>query len=393
MGNPKGRSIGGMQSRTATARKTAPRKPDQGDGQVIELVVPEPEFEEPESKLRPLDEVLAELGGLDGGHVQVRRLDSRGGPPEFVGNYRPEEVTGEASLLQQIQDDFGGGEYLIHVRDGSGFKANRRIKVAERKRAAPDAGASTLAAAMDRMQSQFNQLLQAVVTRPQASESDTEEKVLARMKLMADIVRPQASGGLDATALMDTLTKGIELGQKMNGGGDDNTGAVMLQSLRTFEAMLRQPMARRPVPAPGAGHAAAPAPALPAATAAPAAPGGDEVTAMRQLLQVVLAGAERDGDPAVYAALLLDQLGDEAAQELLQQADPVGMLIQFEPAAAAHREWLDTLADALRHQVSDDEEPTSAASAQRADGDTGRPGRGDAHPGVDAGAGPQPGRG
>jgi hypothetical protein len=389
-----------MQSRTSTARKTAPRKPDQGDGQVIELVQPEPEFEEPESKLRPLDEVLAELGGLDGGHVQVRRLDSRGGPPEFVGNYRPEEVTGEASLLQQIQDDFGGGEYLIHVRDGSGFKANRRIKVAERRRAAPDAGASTVAAAVDRMQSQFAQLLQAVVARPQASEGDTEEKVLARMKLMADIVRPQGGQGTDAQALMETLARGIELGQQIAGGGGGGGGgdstAVMVQSLKTFESLFRS---IPPRPAPGARpvRPAAPATAMPAATAEAvpqvAAPEAEDarVTAMRTLLQVVLTGAARNGDPELYAELVADQVGADGVAELLRLPDPVAMLVQFDPAAEQHREWLAELVSELQElqEGADD----AASRPKRVDGDPVRAGRGDPDPGADAGAGAQPGRG
>jgi hypothetical protein len=377
MGNPRGRSIGGMQSRTSTARKPAARPEPPVAAQVIELA---PRVDDDEAGASALDSVLSELGAVDQGRILVYRVSRQGGQLEYVATLTADEAQGEASLCEAIRRDYGGGTYRVHVRDGAGLIANRRIDIAERRTpAAPDAGlAAVLTATLDRFQLQLTQALQ--VQRPQVSEADAEERALARIKTMAEILGPR-SGGVDTGTVMETLTHGIELGKQLGGaGGGDNTGAVMLESLRAFTTMLAQQPVRRPVPA---RQAPAPAAALPAATAPAAPQQPDQVTAMRTLLQVLLAGAQRDGDPELYAALVLDQLGDEAVAELLQQPDPVALLLQFEPAAAPHRDWLQAVAGELK----DDADGDDGQGAKHPDGHPGRPGRGDSHAGPDAGPG------
>lgn len=389
MGNTRGRTVGGMQSRTSTARKTA-AKPETPAPEAQVITLPTSALiDDDETGANALDAVLSELGGIDNARVGVYRLD-KGGGMQYVATLTPDEVQGEASLLEAIRRDYGGGEYRIHVRDGAGLIANRRVSIAERKQQpAPDVGlAAVLTATLDRFQSQLTQALQ-VVQRPPVSEADAEERVLNRMKTMAEIIGPRGGGGVEAQALMATLTQGIELGKQMGGaGGDDGSNALMAQTLQTIAAVVIQGQQQPRRPAPGR-QAAAPAPALPAATA-PAAPaqepaGDDErVKAMRTLLQVVLSGAAQGSEAELYAALVADQLGEDGVSELLQFPDPVAMLVQIEPAAGAYREWLGELAQELRNLQ---EGADDGANAQRADGDPGRPGRRDAHPGPDAGPG------
>lgn len=392
MGNTRSRTVGDMPPRTSTSRKPIPEPALQPVAQVIELPRDE------DDGATALDAVLSELGGIDNGRVGVYRIDRAGGL-EYVATLTPDEVQGEASLLEAIRRDYGGGNYRIHVRDNAGLIANRRVSIAERKAPAVDAVPNMVQAMMQGMQAQMDRLVQAVTVaqRPAVSEADAEEKVLARMQTMANILGTRSSG-IDTSVVMETLSQGIELGKQLGGaaGGQDNTGAVMAESLKAFTAMMaaqqRAPL-RRPVPAPARQVAAATAPAElpPAEPAAVEVPAGtDEVAAMRTLLQVVMTGARRDSDPELYAELVADQLGDEGVAELLRLPDPVAVLVQLEPEADEHRTWLQGLAQALRELQEEQraaDGDVNAESAQRADGDPGRTGRGAAHAGPDAGAG------
>lgn len=392
MGNTRSRTVGDMPPRTSTSRKPIPEPAPQPVAQVIELPRDE------EDGATALDAVLSELGGIDNGRVGVYRIDRAGGL-EYVATLTPDEVQGEASLLEAIRRDYGGGSYRIHVRDAAGLIANRRVNIAERKAPDPSGAGHQMVAVMERMHAQFTQALQAltVAQRPAVSEADAEEKVLARMQTMANILGTRSSG-IDTSVVMETLSQGIELGKQLGGaaGGQDNTGAVMAESLKAFTAMMaaqqQRAQVRRPVPAPARQVAAVPVQAEPqqvepAAVEAPA--GVDEVAAMRTLLQVVMTGARRESDPDLYAELVADQLGDDGVAELLRLPDPVEVLVQLEPEADAHRTWLHGLAQALR-ELQDERRAADgdvdSTGSERAHGDPGRAGRGAAHAGPHAGA-------
>lgn len=395
MANPKARTVPGMQTRSPAARKPAAVAPIDVPGQVIDLVPPRVDEDDGATAL---DAVLSELGGIDNGRVGVYRIDRAGGL-EYVATLTPDEVQGEASLLEAIRRDYGGGSYRIHVRDAAGLIANRRVSIAERKAPDPSGAGHQMVAVMERMQAQFAQALQAMTLaqRPAVSEADAEEKVLARMQTMANILGTRSSG-IDTSVVMETLSQGIELGKQLGGaaaGGQDSTGAVMAESLKAFTAMMlaqqRAPV-RRPVPVPARQVAAVPPQPVPQpeGPATTAADGADELAAMRTLLQVVMTGARRESDPELYAELVADQLGDEGVNELLRLPDPVALLVQLEPEADEHRTWLQALADALRvlqeeQRAADGD--TTAAGPERADGHTGRPGRGAADARAHAGVG------
>lgn len=391
MGNTRSRTVGDMQSRTSTSRKTIPEPTPQPVAQVIELQ------RDDDDGATALDAVLSELGGIDNGRVGVYRIDRAGGL-EYVATLTPDEVQGEASLLEAIRRDYGGGSYRIHVRDAAGLIANRRVSIAERKAPPPDAVPNMVTAMMERMQAQTERIVQALTVnqRPAVSEADAEEKVLARMQTMANILGTRSSG-IDTSVVMETLSQGIELGKQLSGaaGGQDSTGAVMAESLKAFTAMMlaqqRAPV-RRPVPVPARQVAAVPPQAVPQpeGPATTAEDGADELAAMRTLLQVVMTGARRESDPELYAELVADQLGVEGVAELLRMPDPVGMLVQLEPEADEHRTWLQGLAQALRElqdeqRAADGDAPSEGP--QRADGHPGRPGRGVADARPDAGPG------
>lgn len=320
-----------------------------------------------------LGAVLDELGALDDATIMLYRLAGRGQELEYVATLTPEQVQGEASLLEMIRLEHGGGTYRVHVRDGAGLIANRRIVIAERKGPpAVDGGLSSIVATMlDRQAQQFAELIRSIAPQ-QRGEADAEAAMLARLKTMADIVRPAA--GTDTKELLTLLMQGVQLGKSMQPPADVGTEGLLASALQTFGPVIADAAAQRRAqparPRIGAGQPKAPQPAAqPAPTMRTSAtPQADDSDAeLRNLLRIVLRAAEGDADPELYADLVIDQVGEQELQPLVtapEGVDLVAMLAQIEPGALQHRAWFERLIAAIKEQLSDEH------STLPADGDS-----------------------
>lgn len=314
-----------------------------------------------------LGAVLDELGALDDATIMLYRLAGRGQELEYVATLTPEQVQGEASLLEMIRLEHGGGTYRVHVRDGAGLIANRRIVIAERKGAAAvDGGLSTvIAQMMDRQATQFAELIRALAPRNDAAS--TEEAMLARIKTMAEIVRP--AQGTDTKELLGLLMQGVTLGKSMQPPVDAGAEGLMANALAAFAPVIADAAAQRravPVRRIGAGQPKGPAPTPAAAPAAavPAAPpaAADDDAELRNLLRIVLRAAEADADEELYAELVLDQVGEDQLKPLAtapEGVDLVAMLAQVEPAVLQHREWFGRLIAAIVELMNDEPDPAT----------------------------------
>lgn len=304
-----------------------------------------------------LGAVLDELGALDDATIMLYRLAGRGQELEYVATLTPEQVQGEASLLEMIRLEHGGGTYRVHVRDGAGLIANRRIVIAERKGPpAVDGGLSSIVATMlDRQAQQFAELIRTIT--PQRSEGATEEAMLARIKTMADIVRP--ASGTDTKELLTLLMQGVTLGKSMQPPADTGAEGLMASALQAFAPVIADAAAqRRQVPLrikpPAPVRQAQPAAPTPAAEAA-----NDPNAEMRALLSMVIRAAEAEGDPEFYAELIADQVGDDHARTLLAQPDPIGILVTFDARIGERREWFARCLTAMR-ALYDETDPAPA---------------------------------
>jgi hypothetical protein len=386
MAQGKGRTVGGMRSGGAAARKPNPEVVS--DAKVVSITDRErlPHDEEQESIA--LDAVLSELGAIEGGKVQVWRVPPDGGRNIYVATMTPEEAQGESSLLESIRQEYGGGDYRIHVRDANGFLANKRVRIAERKKPVEHEGGSVVQAVtalFERQQSQFMATLQALT--PQRTEAQSEEAVLNRIKVMAEIVRP-ASGSGGMKEAMEALRQGIELGKAMQPQSEQGAEHVISSALNAFAPVIadaaaargRQAIAQRQRPqavtqAPAAvpvAHQAAASDAQVVATEVPM-PKGEGVDDVRQLMDIAVRAAEHGGDPDLYAELILDQAGEDAARQLMGQPadDVIGMLALIDPRVLKHREWFGALHAAVAEQLA---ESAHESSAVIVDGAAVRPG-------------------
>jgi len=387
MTNTRTRKVPAVSSRAATRQTDAP--PVDSDPQRRPHVV------EPidDGASLALGSVLEELGALDDATIMLYRLTGRGQELEYVATLTPEQVQGEASLLEMIRLEHGGGTYRVHVRDGAGLIANRRVVIAERKGpAAVDGGMSgVLTQLMERQSSQFAELIRAIAPRTDAAS--TEEAMLARIKTMAEIVRP--AQGTDTKELLGLLMQGVQLGKSMQAPAEAGAESLMANALAAFAPVIADAASQRraiPVRRVGNGQAKAPPAAVPAGASAPtpaaatAAPPTDDDAELRNIMRIVLRAAQGDADVELYADFLLDQLGEDQLKPLQTApngVDLVAMLAQLEPAVLEYRDWFQRLIVAIVELMQD--EPNPAAFS--ADGHSIGPGGGASHAAGHAGSG------
>jgi hypothetical protein len=399
-------TVRGVKSRQTTTRTRRPADSEVQDANVIDMNGRA--VEQPDDDDDSLDGVLSELGAMDQGSVNLFREPASGkGPMEYVDTISAEDAVSEVSILDHIKRTHGGGMYRVQVRDRNGWRRNKRIAIAKShddvSAPAPAAAAmqpsDMLAVLANQQREQFAQLLQ-IVERMRPAEG-SREAMLKEISTIAQILKP--AGGGDMSVAMGMLKQGIDIGERIGGGGASPT-ELMMESVRAF-SKLADIQKGRPVPpkvARGAAPAiAGPGGAVPTPPAADPVPADPQLEAMRTLLRVVLAGAAKGSDPAIYADLITDQLTPEVLDELLGYADPVAVLVNMEPAAAAHAVWLAALVQELRepseeirdvHESAggDGPSPTDPAHAVGANGhpqwDSGRR----AHVGAHAVVGEQP---
>lgn len=385
-----GRTVSNVNRSTANRRQQPQSAPTPApQAQVITLPDGEPLDLDEENELA-LESILTELGALGKGKVTVHRIPRDGAAAEFVATYLVDELQGETGLLERIQQEYGGGKFRCYVHDGVGMRANRVVSIAERRKPAQqDQGVTavqTMQAFMDRLDARFAQMLQ--------PRQDTEEAVLGRIKVMAEILRPQAqeqSAGAALRDVMDALHKGIELGKSMNpDAGGSNTEGVLAAALNTFAPVIAKAAQAAPpvrpvppirVPAAAGVASSSPGPIAPAAPPvqqqqAPVYVDDEGEVTMRQLLNLVVLGASRNAEPSLYAELVIDQAGEEQVRQLIGQATApamVEMLASIDPRVQRHAKWFLELHGAIVELLSGDSDADPVAADGAAAGPGGSP--------------------
>lgn len=164
----------------------------------------------------PFDDVLArlraELGDDQELKVQVYRIEGKGKAGRvFCDSYTFEQIGSEDSFQERIRDDWGGGTYRLICHDTRGFRLNREVTIAER-RGAP--ASDDLAA------------LRAEVARLTSRPPDSEEQILARLKMYRDLFAPAGGGGQRDD--MQAFMRGVEFAR---GAGRSTSPAEQLKDM------------------------------------------------------------------------------------------------------------------------------------------------------------------
>ena len=350
---------------------------DAADDKPIEIV-DESEIEETEQE-DALDGLLSEFMGADNIVVNVYR-QGEGKNLNFLFKTHPQEMTG-GDIMETCRDKYGTGDYRVHIREGRRIISNRPFSVEAPKVAEVEApktesfGMSELMALMSKQNEQMQTLMLGTMTAlanafsnqgaPAQAPVDLNGLVqsVAALKAMSDDKRTEPGA-------VEMLIKGLELAKDMAPKtGETNVadlGLKFMEALPMLQAAGNK-QAPQPRPAPPALKAPDPGgekhPMMPGPQTATVKPGPIQATKpepqnepdpneqfwiqAKQNLQWLCRQASRNGNPELYAEVVLDQFGEEKTLEFVGKPDALNTLAQIEPAVGLYPGWFNALRDAI----------------------------------------------
>lgn len=307
-----------------------------------------------------LENVLSELGssGADA-KVNVYQLDDKKNRA-FVGSFLPGDFS-----IEQIQLQYGAGEYAVEVRKDKKWLKKTTVKIAAPRNinamAAPlpvtgigdTKILETMQAGFKEMSAMFANALGGLIANQ--PKPKTAMEMLQELQMMKEIMGVNNQPVAPVADPMQTLTFAMELAEKIQPRvGEPGTGEVIMEAIKNFGPLLQQGMQRQqatPVMVPQLQHVQIPAPALqmPDETPAPITQNQptqetDEMNLARKMyLNLLVSNAQANNDPSTYANLMLDLAGEQATLEFANDPQWFEKLTAEEPRAANFREWFDEL--------------------------------------------------
>ena len=364
-----------------------------------------------------LDGLLAEFSGADADVVNVYR-QGEGKNISFLFKTMPEEMSG-GDIMERCRDQFGTGDYRLHVRKGARILANRSFSVeAPTKPETPQQpqqfGITELMAMMtkqnENMQSMFANTLTAIATMTAgaAKNQPAVDPIAMQTSMLQGLVTMKDLAGDDkGPGPVEMLIKGLELAKDMSPKtGETNTNDIFLKALEAFPALAQagkaatqggMPSARPSppmAPAPGQGHVNPPmktsagtvhalkAPPPPAQNPAPVNPAPENEATKEQTeffaqardhLQGLCRLAAQDKDPEIYAPMIVDQMGEEAVREFIGHDNALDQLASIEPTVTLYPGWFNHLKEAILDILQPDTEPVPEEAPIIKDGPEGAP--------------------
>lgn len=260
--------------------------------------------------------------------------------------------------IDAIPEIFGGGDYKVSVYSNEGVHQNTYAlsfdpRVKGRLDAEYEKGFSTsrdssfemrgilevMSKQTEQANARFEKLLEILVTKIAGTEQDSEEKLLNKLKIYKEVL----GGGTDNRELLvDMFKSGLEIAREAKEGKNDlmSIGEKLLSSLT--ERML-------------------PAPAEPLKPKEPipqtVIKKPEDLLVKDQIVQslpYLVQQAKRNGNPAVYAQMILDNCLDKEIPELkkiLEFSDIIQQITFLQPEAAQYIPWFTELIGELKELI------------------------------------------
>jgi len=329
------------------------------------------------------------LSGWDDeeGTITLYRAQGKGNKRNvFLFSRGVTEVT-MPEVLESLRDDYGGGLFRIEGRDAEGAWIKGKIKYLEVEapkrplnplRDEPSSAVETggdmvtaLAAVLERSNEQNREFMRLMIDTLKTSQPAPVDPAAASRSILEGLVQMKelvgtpapASSGMDIEAFLRIAEFTRELG---GGAGEANGWDALKSTISGLAPMLAQGMAAAgampTLPAGAAGGAPGgeprrlshdvkpdPEPGTSAALVDPAA--AVDPRELQARFEVVfplcISAAQRDLDPAMYACLVLDQLGDDVAVNMICQPGQLEAMLAQAPALQPLRPWFDELVTAM----------------------------------------------
>lgn len=300
------------------------------------------EFEKTDEEI--LRDVLSELGGSAETKINVYQIE-QGKPMAFAGSFAPDNFS-----LDAIQASYGAGEYMIHVRSNGRLATRRVVRIAKPLITAPnntqnDAQnlAQIIAENNRQLMDQFKLLI------PQQTPKSTVE-MLTELKLMKEVLGGDNSGNsMDAIKVfMDGMKMGREVAEGAPEQKEPSTTQLLMEGVKSLgpilaagamNAKMAQPVYNpQPVTVP-ADAAIKPIENAPQNTEI-LPPESQAMSIQEQMFfNLLISNAERDNNPEPYANMLLDLVGNDQAELMLNDNNWFKTLCEKEPRAQAFEAW------------------------------------------------------
>lgn len=344
------------------------------DGEENQYVIPqvdippavdELEEEEYEETMSDIDRVQAEVGGAaENSFVNAFRLVDK--QEVYLARYPAKEFT-----LDRLRMEYGGGLFRIRgfcprppPHNGVRRFMSRDIRIEEPK-VAPQADNAILSA-LAGLQSNFEktligfaQVMQQQQRPVENSRKEMLEEMLMYKKLFGNDSAPIAPVQKDP---LDELSKMLDMQQKLQalsggGGGESSMMPMMLELVKPLigpvvDQMKQQQQKSAPVTAPHPQLAQA---VNPQSIEAPVPE--DEMNQLKTFGKMILSAAKNNADTYTYANLILDNVPDEAIDQLLDDPQWFEKLSASIPEAAQHKPWFEKLHADIKEILTEPEEP------------------------------------
>lgn len=321
-----------------------------------------------------LEQAAAELMGGGGGSVRIERM-KQGGKWEYI-----DEWSLDSFSLSELQRVFGGGDYLLRLRDSQKrYFKQARVLVAEppasKKDPAAVAAPDPIVAALTKQ----TELLGQVLAKLAAPPTDV------RNGLLDDLVKFKAilggSGGGERGGFKETMeavSAVLDFSKNKLGGGDGG-GSGFWDVMRELATEAGGPIGRaieRAVVTVSANAAAGqggdPARvALPGAGAAGASSiPGEQGAAMKippRYVAMLVEKAIEGSDPALYADLIVDNVPEDMIRAVLK-GGIVPTLAAVDARVTASAQWFEQLGAVLSSALEIVPDASQSGGAAPADG-------------------------
>ena len=262
--------------------------------------------------------------------------------------------------MEKCRDNYGTGDYRIHIRKGSRLVKNAPFSVEAKKE--PDPATLQASQGMDitaimammqennnRTMQMFSETMKAIAGNnsnappfdPVAAQASLMQQLLA-LKQMSEPKDPNKDA---VNMLIQGITLARDLAPK---DGETNSSDILLEGIKQFAPAIAQATKIGQMAPPGNGGALPP-------------PGDEQTTAdaerekemglrnmmLRQQLGFLVKQAENGKNPDLYAELLLDQLGEAVVLDFVGKEDALSTLTAINPGVAGQRIWFEALRDAI----------------------------------------------
>lgn len=313
-----------------------------------------------------LSELMTSLQGASSARINVYRI-VKNQPPSYVFECAPESFS-----LDELRDKYNGGEFRLYIMKEGRLWKNTRVVVEPRQVINNGVDPTPPTHLFDMMALIRDGFSAQTTALREMSSARGGPSLFANMDLPAVITAaaaaitalrppPAPAPAADSTSqALDMFMKGMQIAMDVRDNApnaDNSIGGMLRDALRSpvvaaaVQASMVPPPQQAPPPAlppPEVSHAKT-APTTPATPAV--SPNADM---MRYYLSMLCQKAAANADPTLYAEIVLDNIGDEALDRMLERGPAlIDDFIAALPAVAEHRPWFEALVSAINNAMAD----------------------------------------